>query len=120
MRGSSVVVLAIVSLVVAAGCASNSSDLKPVSQIPAGVASEGSLANEKLVADTMAGLNQISQGRIALDTDVARFVIQQPVGDAGSRAWRELWVIDPEAEPEQFIITFHETGLGSATFEILQ
>jgi len=97
------------------GCAS-SNELPPISKINPSVAEEGSLANEKLIADARAGL--IESANIKSDTKIIKFVIQQPMGSAGERAWREMWIVSPESNSMRFIITFRETGLNSADFEI--
>ncbi len=102
------------------GCQS-SGELKPVSQLAPGVAEEGSLANQQLIRDTTAGLaSAIKDSEITSETKVLKFVIQQPVGEPGSRAWREMWVVDPEGLSRSFLITFRESGLGAANFEIQQ
>jgi len=100
------------------GCQS-SGDLKPVSKIKPSVAEEGSLANEKLIADTTVGLRKVAGGSVIdSNSKILKFVIQQPVGKVGERAWRELWIVDPEGKSLQYIITFKEAGLGAADFEI--
>ena len=52
------------------------------------------------------------------DSELLKFVIQQPVGETGSRSWREVWVIKKTNDATQFLITFKEVGLGAADFEI--
>ena len=99
-------------------CQSNG-QLKPVSQIKPGVASEGTLANTKLVADTTAALESLPEGlNVEPGARILKFVIQQPVGAQGSRAWREMWIADPEGASNRFLITFTETGLSAADFQI--
>lgn len=71
-------VLALVS-----GCKSTEK-LTPVSQIKPGVAKEGTLANAKLISDAKAGLENVFGSKIK-DSELLKFVIQQPVGEAGSR-----------------------------------
>lgn len=97
------------------GCAT-SNELPPISEIEPSTAQEGSLANEKLIADTTAGLQ--SSAGVPANATILKFVIQEPVGKPGSRAWRELWVVDPNTSTRQYIITFREDGLGAADFEI--
>jgi len=97
------------------GCAS-SNELPPISQIKPSVVEEGSLANEKLIADVTASL--VAAAKIQLDAKIIKFVIQQPVGSPGQRAWREMWIVSPESNPMQFIITFREAGLNAADFEV--
>ena len=97
------------------GCAT-SNELPPISSIKPSVAEEGSLANGKLITDTTDGL--VESASIQSDAKIIKFVIQQPVGIAGQRAWREMWIVSPDSNPMQFIITFREAGLDAADFEI--
>ena len=89
--------------------------LPPISQIPASTAEQGTLANSVLVRDTVAGLEQVMSWTLE-ETDFLKFVIQEPVGPPGRRAWRELWI--KRKQNFRFIITFSEDGLGGADFEI--
>jgi len=98
------------------GCKSTG-ELTPVSKIKPGVAKEGTLANAKLISDAKAGLEKVVGGTIN-DSELLKFVIQQPVGEVGSRSWREKWIIKKTNEATQFLITFKEVGLGAADFEI--
>lgn len=98
------------------GCKSTET-LKPVSQIQPGVASEGTLANQILIDDAIAGLQRLT-GKAVNPSEVLKFVIQQPVGKVGSRAWREMWIIKSPDSAEQFLMTFKEAGTGAADFEI--
>lgn len=109
------ILLVIMTSVMLFGCATTN-ELPPISQIKPSVAQEGSLANEKLITDTTAGL--IESANIQADAKILKFVIQQPVGNVGQRAWRELWIVSPESNPVQFIITFREVGLSAANFEV--
>ena len=96
--------------------AASSNELAPIPTIKPSVAKEGSLANEKLIADVTADL--VESANIQADTKIVKFVIQQPVGSAGQRAWREMWIVDPGNSPMQFIVTFKEVGLDAADFEV--
>lgn len=107
----------IVTTMMLLGCAT-SNELPPISQIPPSVAEEGSLANEKLIADTTAGL--VKSAGIQPEDEILKFVIQKPVGKPGERAWREMWIVNPEGNPMRFIITFKETGSNAADFEVQQ
>jgi outer membrane protein assembly factor BamE (lipoprotein component of BamABCDE complex) len=98
------------------GCKSTEK-LDPISQIKPSVANEGTLANARLIADAKVGLEQ-TLGNAIEDTDLLKFVIQQPVGKAGSRSWREMWIVKTSENESQFIMTFKEEGLGAADFEI--
>ena len=78
--------MAVVPLFIAllTGC-KTTENLAPVSQIAPGVAKEGSLANETLAADTKARLEEVINSAID-SSELLKFVIQQPVGEVGSRA----------------------------------
>lgn len=88
--------------------------LPPLSSVRPGVAKEGTLANEQLVRDATAALHKIVGGT----EPVEKFVVQQPVGPPGEKAWREVWVYDPKGRQQKFIMTFQEDGKGSADFTI--
>ena len=97
------------------GCAA-SNQLPPLSQMPQSVVSEGSLANAKLINDATAAL--IKAGYAQPSSQIVKFVMQQPKGSAGQRAWREMWVVNPKGDSERFVITFTEDGQNAADFEI--
>lgn len=105
----------IVSSIMLMGCAT-SNQLPALSQMPASAVSEGSLANEKLIADTTAAL--IKAGYAQPSSQIVKFVMQQPKGIVGQRAWREMWVVNPKGDSERFVITFTENGQSAADFEI--
>ena len=88
--------------------------LPPVSSVRPGVAMEGTLANEQLVRDATTALHKIVGGT----EPFVKFVVQQPVGPSGKKAWREVWVYNLKIRPKQFIITFQEDGKGSADYAI--
>jgi hypothetical protein len=98
------------------GCQSTE-ELTPISQIKPGVAKEGSLANAKLISDATAGLEQLV-GESIEDSNLLKFVIQQPVGKIGSRSWREMWIVKTQTNQTKYLITFKEAGLGAADFQI--
>jgi hypothetical protein len=109
-----------ISVLLISGCKATS-ELEPVSKVKPGVAKEGSLANQKLISDATAGLKKIVGGSINNpDTEILKFVIQQPVGEIGSRSWREMWIVKSPSNGAQFLITFKEAGTGAADFEIKQ
>lgn len=105
-----------VFLALIAGCKSTG-ELTPVSQIKPGVAKEGSLANAKLISDAKAGLENVFGSKIK-DSELLKFVIQQPDGEAGSRSWREMWIVKTPENTIQYMMTFTESGLDAADFEI--
>ena len=97
------------------GCVT-SNQLASLSQMPPSVVSEGSLANAKLINDATAAL--IKAGYAQSNSQIAKFVMQQPRGSAGQRAWREMWVVNPTGNSARFVITFKEDGQNAADFEI--
>ena len=115
-------ILLLIASLLMIGCQSTHNRLAPVSRIPAGVAREGSLANEALIRDTSAAIYKqlnLSESDIAKGVKIIKFVIQQPVGNVGRKAWRELWVYNPGSpDSASYIITFQEDGAGSADFII--
>lgn len=113
MKAASFLIVSIFSLLVFSACASTD-ELAPLSSIKPGTAEVGTFANEVLVEDT----SQAIYGLMGAEKNILKFVIQQPVGKSGQKAWRELWVFDAELESRQFIVTFREDGRGSADFEI--
>lgn len=80
-----------VALALISGC-KQTEKLTPVSQIKSGVTKESTLANAKLISNTKAGLEKVV-GSAIKDSELLKFVIQQPAGAVGSRSWREMWII---------------------------
>lgn len=111
--------LAIISILgLLAGCQSTK-QLQPVSQIKPDTVQEGSLANDKLIADTTNAIRKVAGApSISHDTQILKFVIQRPVGDVGARSWREIWIVSPHNNPAKYLITFKEAGLSGAKFDI--
>jgi len=105
--------LAILVLVPASCTTTNRGELAPISSIRT-TAREGTLTNPVLAQDASLAIRKIMKG----NARVIKFVIQQPVGATGNKAWRELWVYEPEGRQQKFILTFREDGQGSANFEI--
>ena len=105
-----------VAVAVISGCKS-AEKLTPVSQLKPGVAKEGTLANAKLSSDAKAGLEEVV-GSAVNDSELLKFVIQQPVGEVGSRSWREMWIVKTSENTSQYLMTFVESGLDAADFEI--
>jgi hypothetical protein len=109
-----------ISVLLISGCKATN-ELEPVSKVKPGVAKEGSLANQKLISDATASLEKIVGDSINdSGTEILKFVIQQPVGEVGSRSWREMWIVKSPNNGIQFLITFKEAGTGAADFEIKQ
>jgi hypothetical protein len=95
-------------------CSAPGGNLPPISSIPPGVASEGTLANHVLAQDASLAIRKLAGG----NKRVTKFVVQKPVGKPGRKAWRELWIFDLEGKPQRFMMTFRENGEGSADYEI--
>src|SRR5438477_7931564 len=95
-------------------CSSSPDQLPPLSSVPPGHATEGTLANEQLARDTTAALDKIVGGT----GPIWKFVVQKPVGAPGKKAWREIWDYDPRGRAQKFIVTFQEDGKGSADYTI--
>ena len=72
MRG----IVVIVVLLSVLSCATNTRDLEPISQIAPTAATEGSLANETLTADTREAFRTLLGERIQPNTEILKFVIQ--------------------------------------------
>lgn len=89
-------------------------ELPPVSSISQRTVAEGTLANQKLTNDATVALRKIAGGK----KPVTKFVIQDPVGPKGRKAWREMWIYDIDGAHKPYIMTFREDGKGSAYFEI--
>ena len=104
---------ALIGVLVISSC-STPGELPPLSSVRPGVASEGTLANPALAQDASLAIRKTTGG----SKRVIKFVIQQPVGQPGSKVWREMWIYDPEGNKQQFIMTFREDGQGSADFKI--
>lgn len=103
----------IASLIALSGCATNPNQLAPLSSVNT-TATEGTLANHVLAQDASLAIRKIMNG----NKKVTKFILQQPVGLAGNKAWREMWVYDADGASQMFIMTFKEDGQGSADFEI--
>lgn len=113
-----VTLAAIVFAFVLSGC-QTSAQLEPASAIKPNVASEGTLANEKLVSDATAGLqNILGKAAFTSETKIVKSVVRQPFGSPGAQLWEEMWVVDSQGTRTPFLMTFKETGSGSANFMI--
>jgi len=110
-----IIALSIIALLSTSCSPSNNGDpLPPISSIKPSLSREGSLANATLTKDASQAIRKV-MGR---EAKFAKFVIQQPVGPVGKKAWREIWIYEPEAKQQHFLVTFREDGQGSAGFEI--
>ena len=107
----------IIAAIAASGCASR--DSRP---LPPGVIREGSLANQKLMADaaTAATDSLKAKGCVISPKGVPfnQYVVTMPTGVSGSRKWTERWVFLVGNKLWPFTIHFQEDGLGAAHFEI--
>ena len=107
-------IIASTALAFLSSCSTEPSGLAPLSTVNT-VAKEGTLANATLARDASLVIRKLNNNRSA---KVLKFVLQQPVGSAGSKAWREMWIYDPNQAKRSYILTFREDGQGSADFEI--
>jgi hypothetical protein len=102
-----------VCLMLISSC-STTGELAPVSSIRPRTVAEGTLANAALANDASLAIRKIAGG----NKPVTKFVMQDPVGQPGRKAWREMWIYDIDGAHKPFIMTFREDGQGSANFEI--
>ena len=105
--------LLLIAALVLSSC-SSPDRLPPFPPRRGAVAVEGTLANEQLLRDATAALHKIVGGT----QPITKFIAQQPVGPSGKKAWREVWLYDPNGRKEMFLITFQEDGKGSADYTI--
>jgi len=62
--------------------------------LPAGAIQRGTLANEKLIADTKLGVaGKVGTMGCNQLGNVATYVTQLPTGAPGHRSWKELWIV---------------------------
>lgn len=109
---------AVIFFFVLSGCQS-SGHIEPTPKNKTNFVSEGTLANEKLVSDTTAGLkNILGESAISSETKILKIVVQQPVGNPGASVWREMWHVNSQGTEAQFLITFTETGASGTDFQI--
>ncbi len=106
-------ILSLIGVILISSC-STPGELPPFSSVRPGVAKEGTLTNPVLAQDASLAIRKVAGG----NKRVIKFVVQQPVGQPGRKAWREIWVYDPKGATKQFIMTFREDGQGSADFQI--
>ncbi len=95
----------VISILLVSGCKATN-EHEPVSRVKPGVAKEGSLANQKLITDATASLEKIVGETINdSNTKILKFAIQQPVGEVGSRSWKEMWIVKTPDSDQRFLIT---------------
>ena len=105
----------LVLLMALGGCVS-SGQSKP---LPPGVLQKGTLANQQLIRDTMAGVagKAATLGCMKIDSWVP-YVLALPQGAPGSRVWRERWIVDCSGTTYPIDIRFNESGMGAADYTI--
>ncbi len=109
---------AVIFSLVLSGCQSDGR-VEPTPKNNTNMAVKGTLANEKLTADTTAGLKKIlGVSAFTPETKILKTVAQQPRGNNGARVWRERWFINAPDTKATFLITFTETGASGADFQI--
>ncbi len=107
--------LCLAALALAAGCAS-----PPPAKPPAPAAlQKGSLANQKLVRDTMPGVagKSATLGCQRIES-VDPYILAMPSGTPGSRTWQERWVVGCAGKSHPIDIVFTEAGLDAANYTI--
>ena len=97
------------------GCASSGRS-KP---LPPGALQQGTLANQQLIRDTMAGVagKAATLGCLKIDSWVP-YVLALPQGTPGSRVWRERWIVNCSGRTYPIDIRFNESGMGAADYTI--
>ena len=79
--------------------------------LPAGAIQRGTLANQKLIADTKQGVaGKVATMGCTTLGDVATYVTQLPTGKPGSRRWKELWIVSGCNHQYPVNIEFAESG----------
>lgn len=88
-------------------------------KLPAGTIQQGSLANPKLIQDTMLGVSGKSAtlGCKHIDSYKA-YVVAMPSGEVGSRVWFEKWIVSCQGKDYPIDIRFNESGSNAADFQI--
>lgn len=90
-------------------------------QIPSEAIKKGSLANQKLMRDTMAGLAvNVSRRGCKKPENFVPYVRQFLEGEVGSRYWQEIWIVSGCSQEYPVTIKFSEDGLNAANWEIQQ
>ena len=102
------------------GCLTTKDNVDKDDSLFKGVIKKGTLANQKLIQDTMLGI----VGKLAtLGCDkyesIETYVLQMPKGDVGSRIWKERWIVKGCGKKYPIDITFQEDGLLGAIYTIL-
>ena len=109
-------VIALVIVMTTLVACSTRQDSQPPFDISMTDSNESTLANKILIANTMAGLMRLEH--LQTEPQVVKFVTQQPVGKVGARIWQEMWIVNLENIPTQYVITFKEQGLHDASFDL--
>lgn len=87
--------------------------------LPAGAVKKGTLANAKLLQDAKVGVASKvgTMGCMKLG-DVDTYVLAMPAGTAGSRQWKERWIVSGCGSHYPVDIEFTEDGHGGAYWTI--
>jgi len=88
--------------------------------LPDGTIRQGTLANAKLIHDAHDGVfvQAVLLG-MAKPVKEEMFVVQNPVGPAGSQCWREKWFLtDEKMKMGLFDVLFLEDGQGGASWVV--
>lgn len=89
-------------------------------RLPAGTIRRGTLASNKLVHDAQAGVGAAcATMNLKSLTSVDSYVVQDPVGEPGSRCWREKWIVmDKRERYGEIAFRFEEDGRGGAFWTV--
>jgi hypothetical protein len=113
---------AIVTGIIIALCSCASTGGGPADQkLPPGAIREGSLANQKLIQDTTAGVFQklMSKGHDMMgEHKIMPYVMSTPSGSKGARHWTEQWYVQVKKDWIPVMIEFKESGSGNADWSI--
>ena len=92
---------------------------KEQGNMPEGALRVGSLANEKLIQDTMTGVVEKAATLGCKKIESYKpYVTSMPQGTPGSRVWSELWVVTCSGQTYPIHIHFKESGVGAADYTI--
>ncbi|MCF6189556.1 MAG: hypothetical protein L3J51_03670 [Cocleimonas sp.] len=82
--------------------------------LPKGAIKDGSLSNQKLIGDAKVGVAaHVATLGCNKPEKVNFFVTQMPKGKAGSRVWKELWIVEGCKKKYPVKIRFQEDATGA-------
>ncbi len=88
-------------------------------ELPGNAIREGSLCNQELIRDAMTGVaSKVAMLGCDKPESFKPYVLSMPKGEAGSRLWRELWVVKGCESEYPVKMLFTETGLSGAMWVV--